>query len=119
MKGRIGTMLSFGVFVLLIHSFLIPDRAAAQCSSTIGNYKLKSSARVTRTLFDFTYTADVTNSGPAVSNVQASLTSTISSTQVIDGSLSFGDVDANSTKTSLDTFTIRQDRLVPFDPAKL
>jgi hypothetical protein len=111
--------LYFAVFVCL--GLLISNLAssAAQQQLIVGNYKLISSQRVTLYQYDYAYTADLTNTGPAVNDVQATLTSLDAHTLVIDGSLSFANVAANSQKTSLDTFTIRQDRRYAYDPSKL
>jgi hypothetical protein len=84
------------------------------------NYILVQSTRVSRTLFDVTYRARVTNTGSTtVRDVTATLTSRSSRTVVIDDRLSFGDVPAGSTVASSDTFTIRQDRTFAFNPADL
>ena len=98
----------------------LPGGAAAQSEPTVGSYVLVGSTRVTRTVFDFTYRARLTNPlAHRLTGVRATLTSLAPATTVVDGSLDFGDVEARATVTSLDTFTIRQDRTVPFDPAAL
>lgn len=85
---------------------------------TIGNYRLVGSlVRQTLYEYDYTYTADITNTGAAVVDVIATLTSNSPYTKVIDGSLTFGEIPASTAKTSTDTFTIRQDRRYPFDAA--
>ncbi len=91
--------------------------AAAQ--PVVGNYQLVSETRVDRTKFDYVYKATLTNPGAALVNVSATLTSLSPATAVIDGSLSFGNVAAGGSAVSSDTFTIRQDRTVAFDPANL
>ena len=93
--------------------FLHPGMLAAQ-DLDIGNYSLISKERVGRTAFDFTYRAQVTNSGPDVQNVTATLISNSPYTTIVDGSLTFGDLGIGETKTSIDTFTICQDRRYPF-----
>jgi len=112
--GRIALLL---VLVTVLCTSLVP---AAVTDLTVGNYRLVSSKRVTRTAFEYTYRANVTNAGAVdVLNVTASLTSRAASTVVIEGNLTFGDVPAGHTVTSSDTFTIRQDRRVAFKPADL
>ncbi len=98
--------------------FLIPSLAVAQ-ELTIGNYSLVGRERVGRAEFNYTYHADVTNTGPAVRDVTANVTSDSEHTVVVDGKLTFGEVPAQNTVSSSDTFTIRQDRLFPFDPVAL
>jgi hypothetical protein len=85
----------------------------------LGDFILVNSQRVSRTVFDYTYTAVAHNNGPANVVVRALLTSTAASTTVVDGELDFGEVSRGASATSTDTFTIRQDRSVPFDSAAL
>ncbi len=68
-----------------------------------------------RTEFEYTYQADIINTGSDVRNVTASVTSNSPDTVVVDGTLTFGDVSAESAVTSGNTFPIRHNRLVPFD----
>ena len=105
---------------LAVLLLLLPAWAAAQERPTVSGYTLVSSARVTRTQFDFVYRASLTN--PLLGDlaaVQATLASRSPATQVIEGTLSFGDVAAGVTAASQDTFTIRQDRTLPFSPGNL
>jgi|GEM_PF-2600619 len=100
----------FCVGILLLSAGI----ASAQ-DLTIGNYTLISKERVSRTEYNYTYQADITNTGSDVKNVMASLTSNSPHTTVVDGTLSFGDVASGTTVTSSDTFTIKQNRLYPLD----
>lgn len=86
---------------------------------TIGNYQVISSVRVSRLEFEFTVKADVTNSGPDANSVLATVTSTSPDTVIVRNSLFFGDVAAGATRTSTNTFTIRQNRVASFDPSAL
>jgi len=81
---------------------------------TIGNYELVSTKRITRTVFEYTYKADVTNTGTDALEVSATLSITAPGVTVLDGQLSFGDVAAGARVTSSDTFAIRQDRQYSF-----
>ena len=74
-----------------------------------------SSTRVTRTQWDYTYTATVQNTGAAATGVTATVMSSAPSTVIVNGSLSFGSIGAGQTVTSTNTFTIEQDRTVPFE----
>jgi hypothetical protein len=80
---------------------------------------LTSSTRFSRTQFDYTYTITVQNNGAAAENVTASVTSSSSDTFVVEGNLSFGAISAGETVASTNNMTIRQNRLVPFDPSVL
>lgn len=93
--------------------------ATATDGLSIGKYVLLTKKQITRTEYEFTYTAVVTNSGAAATNVTATLTSADPNTKVVDGTLNFGNVGAGNTKLSNDTFTIRQNRTVEFDWANL
>ena len=86
---------------------------------TVGNYSLVKRERVGRTEFNYTYRADITNTSSGVQNVIATVTSTSPRTMVVRGTLSSGDVVANTTVTSENAFTVRQDRRVAFDPSVL
>ncbi len=81
----------------------------------IANFVLVGTTRISRTVFEYTYRADVTNGDTAPAAITATLASSAATTAVVDGVLDFGDVAPGATKTSLDTFSIRQDRSVPFD----
>ncbi len=80
----------------------------------IDNYTLVSSTRISRTVYEYTYTADGSNWGTAAATITATLASTAAATTVVEGALNFGDVAEGATEISTDTFTIRQDRSQPF-----
>lgn len=82
---------------------------------TVNGYTQIAKDRVSRTEFTYTYSAAITNNGPAVEDVSASLSSSSPRTQVVDGDLEFGAVAAGTSVQSQDTFTIRQDRRYPID----
>ena len=83
------------------------------------NYQLVSKTRAGRTVYDYTYKVSIINNDNDAYNVTATLTSNLQETVVIDGNVNFGSVPAGDTITSTDTFTIRQDRRVPFNPSLL
>lgn len=104
--------------VLFLAGFLLTPVSAQVNGNdlTISNYTQISKKRVGRTIFEFTYKADVTNSGSVgYVNVTATVTSDSAHTVVVDGELGFPDVAAGATKTSIDTFSFRQDRNYPFN----
>lgn len=102
---------------LLVAALLLP--AWAHAAASVTNISLVSSTRVGRTTFDYTYTIAVQNGTPALNQAQATVTSSSAATQVIKGAVSLGTLAAGATTASSDTFTIRQDRTVPFNPAAL
>ena len=115
--------------VALLTLILLPSHAAISDLS-VGNYQLISSTRVTRTIFDYTYKATLTNPGPVdVLNLTATVKSKSGKTTITDNTIHFGDVPAGQSSsedvvvdgkvTNTDTFTIRQDRNIPFDPTDL
>lgn len=116
----IGVMLSFsGISVADTPAPALNRISVADSNLTILNYVLISKQRVGRTDYNYTYRADVKNNGSDVQNCTASLSGTSANTTIVDGSLSFGNVDEGSVVTSSDTFTIRQNRRYPFDPTTL
>ena len=105
-------------FVAVLTLITLSAVASAQ-QFVIGAYHLQKSARVSLTQYDYTYTADVTNSGDAAANIVGTVTSSSVSTIVMKGTVTFGAVPASGTITSTGTFTIRQDRTAAFDPGSL
>ena len=94
----------------------LPARAA---DLTVGGYTLESSVRLSRTVFEYTYRAVLSNAGPAVQGATATLADLDSNLTAVDATLSFGDVPAGGAATSSDTFVVRHDRVRSFDPATL
>lgn len=81
----------------------------------VGNLTLVSKQRVGRTVLNYTYQVEITNTGPDdFQNVTATVTSSFPQTTIVDGALTFGDVPAGATVTSSDTIIFRQDRRFPF-----
>lgn len=104
---------------LILYSGGTPAQATNDPGFTVASLNLLNSKRVSRTDYEYTYTVDLTNTGANTTNTTATVNSTSSHTTVIDGDLTFGDVATNTTATSSDTFTIRQNRRYPFDPASI
>ncbi len=86
---------------------------------TVGSYTLVSSKRISATVFEYAYRAQVSNTGVALKNVVGTVISYNPATTIVEGALSFGDVAAGGVATSVDTFTLRHDRSQPFDESKL
>jgi hypothetical protein len=85
----------------------------------VQSYSLVSSVRSGRTTFDYTYRPLVRGDGDSYHNAAFAITSTNPSTQVINNVVNIGDLDAEQVMLATNTFTIRQDRLVPFDQSAL
>jgi len=97
--------------------FVIPAFAAGLI---VDKWTLINKLRIDRTHYEYTYFVNVTNTTPLLATATtAVVTSSVPSTTIVDGGLSFGDIPGNSTKTSVDLFSFRQDRRVPFDPTVL
>ncbi len=92
---------------------------AAHAAATVTGTQLVGTQRVDRTVYDYTYRIVVSNGTPALAAATATVRSNAAATQVIKGTVTLGDVAAGATVTSSDTFTIRQERSVTFNPALL
>jgi hypothetical protein len=105
-------------FVAAIASDILQAQSASNVS--VLRYQLVSSTRVDRTRFDYVYRIVVRNPGPAfAADAIASVSSLSSATAVIDATVKVGDVAPLAEASSTDTFTIRQDRLIAFNPSNL
>lgn len=83
---------------------------------TVVRYELVSSARVSRTVFDYTYRAMLQVEGQNYpSGALLTVRSTSPATTFPDPNVSTGPLVAFSVAEPSDTFTLRQDRNVPFD----
>ncbi|MCC5867740.1 MAG: VCBS repeat-containing protein [Gammaproteobacteria bacterium] len=92
---------------------------AAASGLSVVERTLVSEVRVGRTHVDYTYTISVQNTGPDRTGVVATVKSLSSATIIVDGEVVLGAVPGGATLLSNDTFTLRQNRLVLFDPANL
>lgn len=88
-------------------------------AAEVTGMQLVSSVRSGRTSMDFTYRINVRNDATPLSAALATVRSSVATTTVLDGTVSLGDLAAGATILSTDTFTIRQDRTVAFNPASL
>lgn len=103
---------------VLVTIFPVFGQGVAELSIT--NYRLTGEeVRVSRTVWDFEYRADIVNRSQARTAITASVTSRVPSVQVLRGSLRFPSVPANSQIASNDTILLRVDRSIPFDIANL
>lgn len=84
------------------------------------DYQQVGSDRVSRFEFDYHYKVNVVNSGDVgQANISGSLTSNSASIMVVDGDFAFDNMAAGETAESSDTFIIRVNRRVRFDPSQL
>jgi len=112
MAGRLWQMGALCVLVLCA--------TPAIADLVMGSPSLVSKQRVGRTLFDYTYQIDLTNTGPSAAQAaSATVNSTAPGATVTENTLTFGSIAAGATVTSSDTFTIRQNRATTFDPTAL
>lgn len=106
--------------MLLLAWFLVMTSSLSSAADlTIGSYTLVSSKRISVTDFEYVYKAQVTNTGQALRGVVGTVVSTNPATTIVEGTLSFGDVPAGGTATSVDTATFRHNRSQPFDLNRL
>ncbi len=81
---------------------------------------LVSKRQISRTHYEYTYQANAFNSDQnAYSEVLASIRSTNAATRIVDSVVSFNFIAAKGSAISQDTFSIQQDRRLPFDPSSL
>ena len=99
-----------------LFAFHLAGRAAPADPFKISNYTLVSSKRLSSIVYEYEYRAQITNNGPAVANVAATLKTPLpTGIAAVEGGLQFGSVAVNATINSIDTFKVRHDRRYPFD----
>ncbi|MBQ5946806.1 N-acetylmuramoyl-L-alanine amidase [Massilia sp. ST3] len=91
---------------------------AATGASVTGLNKV-SEVRVGRTVYDYVFKVNVSNTGPALSGAAAMLGTAGAGTTIIDGQVQIGNLAAGGSVTPADTITLRHDRAFPFDPGAL
>ena len=92
---------------------------SAHADVVAGDVLLVSSTQVSRTDSQSVYRLKANNAGGKVTAVSATVTSTSPNTIIVDGTVSFPDLEAGAAGTSSDTFEIRQNRSFPFKPSDL
>jgi len=105
--------------MFLVLPFVLSGPALAQDPTIDGAYTLVGKQKVNRVLYDFTYQVNIINDDTAIQNVSATVSSSSANTVIIDNRVDFNDLAIEETSTSIDTFTLRQDRRHPFDPGVL
>jgi hypothetical protein len=82
-------------------------------------YWQKSSQRIDRTTFEYTFQGEIETTGPVENGVKARVSSSNPNTTTTDAFLMFPGAAPGTIVASFDTFTIRQSRTSAFDPAQL
>jgi hypothetical protein len=95
-----------------------PVSLAAQTS--IGNYQLVSQIAVNSNLTDYSYSVTLTNTGPAEVGVLAQQFGSLpAGVTILNDTLAFGNIAANSSTTGLNTVTVERSPNQSFDPSTL
>jgi hypothetical protein len=82
----------------------------------VDSMTLTEEKRVGRTIFEYTFRVKIINNGTAIQSGTATLTAVGAGASVVDGTVSIGALGAGANITPADSITIRQDRLVQFNP---
>lgn len=75
--------------------------------------------RVSRTVFDYTFTVRVRSNGDPYDNIRLELVGVGTGSAIVDGDVHVGSLATGSEVTPGDTITIRHDRSVPYNAAAL
>ncbi|HAS86858.1 MAG TPA: hypothetical protein DCS31_08700, partial [Candidatus Competibacteraceae bacterium] len=123
MSGFRASRFFFVAIVLCVAAlaYQLVENVVAAGNLTVGNYALMASRRLSSTIYEYEYRAQVTNSGASVENVTATLDAARLPTgvTVVEGALSFGAVGENATVASRDTFKVQHDRRYAFNASAL
>lgn len=101
----------FNKFIILF--ILVSFSTTVLAEIIAGLPELVSQKRVTRTQYEYTYKLNISNVGGDKKDITAIVTSSKSSTVIIDNELTFENLAEGESTLSSDTFSIRQDRRVP------
>ncbi len=113
MSGLYRKLLSI-VVIGLIGTVQLPQTAEARI--TVEDRELVSKRRVGRAEFLYTYTLNINNPGTTLNDVKVFVSCDSAGTTIVDDVVEFGDIPEEQVITSSDTFSLRQNRRVPFDP---
>ena len=110
----------FRAFALIgtLMALLLAESVAAAPNLVVdpASYVLVSSTTVSATRVDYSYSAEVVNLGSGAQGVAAIARQPAIGVRIVDAKLTFGNVGPGERKRSTDTFTIRRDPRVAFDP---
>ena len=105
-------------YVALIVAMMAAWPAVGQVPAglSITIYRLAGEERrISATVSEYEYRADVVNTGEALSSLAATVVSAAPNVVVVQGALRFVNIPANGQITSVNTFTLRIDRIIPYD----
>ncbi len=110
-------------YVISVVTALLLNLASFAANATVADLavtdiQLVGSQRVSRTNYEYTFTATLNNAGGPLENVVATATSTTSAVQIVEGAVVFGTVATGDT-ISGDTFKVRHNRRYRFNPRVL
>ena len=112
MPGLQRTLTAILVLGLIIAVHL-PERAEA--GATVQDRELVSKRRVGRATYEFTYRLTINNVGTTLNDVKVYVSCDAPGTTIVDDIAEFGDIAENAVSTSTGTFSLRQNRRIPFD----
>lgn len=115
MQGRIPSL--YRAFFCAILFFSLTS--VVNASLTVTDINKVSSARVSRTDFEYTYEVTVINDNGPVENVSAIVSTSATGTTITEALVEFADIGAFASSTSTGTFTLRQNRRYSFNPSFL
>ena len=90
----------------------------AFAAPTVVGYQLVSKTISGRTTMDYTYRIQVQNDATGLKDVSATVVSSNAATVIIDNSVTVGALAASALVTTVDTFSLRQDRLASLSSRK-
>lgn len=98
----------------LIVAIHLPERAEA--GATVEDRELVSKRRVGRGIYEYSYRLTINNVGTTLNDVNVYVSCDAPGTTIVDDIAEFGDIAENVVSTSTGTFSLRQNRRIPFDP---
>lgn len=106
--------LTLSVVLIFVLSLAQPQTAVA--SIEVVDRELVSKQRVGRTTYQYTYRLSVDVQGTQLNDVTVYVSCDSPGTTLVDDVVEFGDIPGNAVSISTGTFSLRQNRRVPFDP---
>jgi hypothetical protein len=97
----------------------LPASAAEPGTQKVVSLTKVGEARVSRTVYDYTFKVQVQNGRTPMRGLKARLAVAGASAIIVDGDVDVGDLDVGESTIPGDTVTIRQDRSEAFDPGAL
>lgn len=98
----------------LIVAVHLPERAEA--GATVEDRELVSKRRVGRGIYEYSFRLTINNVGTTLNDVNVYVSCDAPGTTLVDDIAEFGDIAENAVSTSTGTFSLRQNRRIPFDP---